>query len=91
MASSPRSNLCSRTMALNALFAVLTSAKAKFTSGDRSAPLLKASVFGYADNRVCRVSAVCVSGIDFPFLIPGQHGIETQRCPGEDPIAIFRS
>src|SRR5579862_3506761 len=91
MASSPRSNSCSRTKALNALLAVLTFAKAKCTKGDRTSPLLKASVFGYAANRVCKVSEVCASGIDFLLLIPDQPGIKSKRRLGEDPIAIFGS
>src|SRR4029077_16639412 len=88
MASSPKSNFCSRTRALNALLAILTSAKAKFTSNDRSSPCLSAPVFGYAANRVSRVTVGCVAGINF-LLLPGQHGIKSQRRPGEDPIAIF--
>src|SRR6202030_3516403 len=74
--------------ALNPLLAVLTSEKAKLTSGDRRSPFLKAQVFGYAANRVWRVSGGWVPGIDF-LLLPGQYRIKSQCRPGKNPIAIF--
>src|SRR5512141_2357869 len=94
MASSPRSNFCSRTSALKALFAVFTSAKAKFTRGELNWPLFSAAVFGFVAKSVCKVNAFGVSSIGFALLfgshgMAGQCGVKGQRRLGKNPFAVL--
>src|SRR6266446_5619595 len=94
MASSPRSNFCSLTSALKALFAVFTSAKAKFTNGELTWPPFSAAVLGFVARSVCKVNAFGVASIGFALLfggqsITGQCWVEGQRRLGKNPFAVL--